>query len=87
VSCIINYLTETDLLTHKNIQVVNKINKVTREQLLLVHSEKYILNIENMFINESSYDDIYINEHTTDAAYIAAGGAILAIDKVMKEEW
>ena len=37
--------------------------------------------------NNAEYGDIYYNEFTTGAAYLAAGGVITAVDKVMRDEW
>jgi acetoin utilization deacetylase AcuC-like enzyme len=62
---------------------------VTREQLLRVHDAAYVDAIVAASPSEGTHvldPDTSMNPHTLEAAYHAAGGAVMAVDLVMRGE-
>jgi acetoin utilization deacetylase AcuC-like enzyme len=60
---------------------------VTRSQLMRVHDEAYIEAVEAASPSEGRVEldpDTLMNPHTLTAAYHAAGGAVMAVDKVVQ---
>ncbi len=63
--------------------------RVHRSQLLRVHDAAYVDRIEAASPHEGFHaldPDTSMNPHTLDAAYRAAGGAVMAVDQVLRGE-
>jgi acetoin utilization deacetylase AcuC-like enzyme len=61
----------------------------TRKQLLRVHDAAYIDYVESASPSAGQHaldPDTIMNPHTLEAAYHAAGGAVMAVDRVMRGE-
>jgi acetoin utilization deacetylase AcuC-like enzyme len=69
-----------DYLSHHDAPLIH------RSQLLRVHEAAYIDAVEAASPYEGTHEldhDTVMNPHTLDAAYHAAGGAVMAVDRVM----
>ncbi len=63
-------------------------NECTNDDINLIHSEKYIENVENRFPEDRKPhlhigEDTYYNKFTPKAAKISCQGVLLSIDKVV----
>ena len=85
---ILNYLKKTKLIGRYG-NIIEDFPAATKEQMLLVHDPKYLEFVKTYSEKGGGFlgDSTYFNKRTYIVACQAAGGAIRAVDAVVKQEY
>lgn len=72
--------------------MIDKIAPATKEQLLMIHSAQYLEFVDTMWPQNTKkkqiyMTDTYINPYSQEAAHLAAGGILHAVDQVVQDSW